>query len=114
MVVGWADAGELGKLSGNVVGVGGGRGWTITGADVAYRMERGYLTLDNGHVLPGGFDRSGWGQVILHEILHAVGLGHAGEQVQLMYETAHAGNITFGAGDITGMKKVGAPSGCLP
>lgn len=113
VVVGWANEDELPDLEGSVVGVGGGRGWSVEGEDVDVRMDRGYLTLDNGDVLPGGFDQSGWGQVMLHEVLHALGLGHADQPVQVMYGTASSKNIRFGAGDLTGMARVGAPAGCL-
>ena len=113
IVVGWADEREFPRLAGNVVGIGGGWGRGVSGADVRTRIERGFLTLDNGHVLPGGFDRTGWGQITLHEILHALGLGHAEESVQIMYGMAHRGNVGFGAGDLTGMQVVGAERGCL-
>ncbi len=113
IVVGWANESQWSTLAGGVVGVGGGSGIRVSGGDVAYRMQRGYLTLDNGHALPGGFDQRGWGQVILHEVLHALGLGHAQEQVQIMYGTAHRDNVRFGAGDLSGMRAVGAASGCL-
>jgi hypothetical protein len=113
IVVGWASAAEWSRLEGTVVGIGGGQGGRVSGADVAYRMRRGYLTLDNGHPLTPGFDQSGWGQVILHEVLHALGLGHARERVQLMYGSASRDNVRFGAGDLTGMQNVGAAPGCL-
>lgn len=114
IVVGWADEQRLPVLAGNVVGYGGGSGrWAPAGADVAVRIERGFVVLDNGHVLPGGFTRSGWGQIITHEALHALGLGHASESVQVMYGTAHQDNIRFGAGDLTGMRTIGAAPGCL-
>ena len=113
IVVGWASAAEWSRLAGSVVGIGGGNGARVSGADVAYRMGRGYLTLDNGHPLTPGFDQSGWGQVILHEVLHALGLGHAQERVQLMYGSASRDNVQFGAGDLTGMSRVGAAAGCL-
>lgn len=113
IVIGWANATELPALAGNVVGYGGGSGRAANGGDVRVRITRGFLVLDNGHVLPGGFEQSGWGQISLHEILHALGLGHAPESVQVMYGTAHRGNIRFGAGDLTGMQRIGAAPGCL-
>ena len=113
IVVGWADAAELPGLAGGVVGVGGGRGVGIRGADVRWRLDRGYLTLDRDEVLTPGFDSRGWGQVVLHEVLHALGLGHADQRVQVMYGTATADNLRFGAGDLTGMAKIGEPAGCL-
>jgi hypothetical protein len=113
--VGWSDDLALPRLAGNVVGIGGGLGYgaQTPGADVTYRMTRGYLILDNGHVLSPGYTQLGWGAVMMHEILHSLGLGHAQEPVQLMYGTMTEQNISPGAGDITGMKKVGAASGCL-
>ncbi|NUR09196.1 MAG: hypothetical protein HOQ22_01520 [Nocardioidaceae bacterium] len=113
IVVAWANATQYPDLAGNVVGIGGGRGWHVSGADVAVRMDRGYLTLDNGAMLAGGFDRSGWGQVMLHEVLHALGLGHANGSVQLMYGMASSSNFRFGAGDLAGLTKIGAAQGCL-
>ncbi len=114
IVVGWADEQRLPVLAGNVVGYGGGSGrWTPAGSDVAVQIERGFMVLDNGHMLPGGFTRSGWGQIITHEALHALGLGHASESVQIMYGMAHQDNIRFGAGDLTGMRTIGAAPGCL-
>ena len=115
MVVGWADAAALGDLAGSVVGVGGGEATSVTGKDVAYRMTRGYLTLDKDPdtSLPAGFDGMGWGQIMTHEVLHALGLGHAAGDTQVMFGTASARNYRFGAGDITGMGRIGAPAGCL-
>jgi hypothetical protein len=113
IAVGWANQDELASLKGSTVGYGGASGWSVTGADVRYRLQRGFLTLDNGHTLASGFDRWGWGQIELHEILHTLGLGHAATSDQLMYGTASWRNTKFGAGDLTGMGKVGAASGCL-
>lgn len=119
MVVSWATAAQFAQLSGSVVGIGGGTGRSInpsTGpADVKWRMVLGYLVLDAqaGMPIAPGFDGSGWGQIMQHEILHALGLGHAQTQTQLMFGTATSKNIGFGAGDLTGMARIGSASGCL-
>jgi hypothetical protein len=110
IVVGWADGRELPILARSVVGVGGALGSPLSGI---LRITRGYLTLDNGAVLPAGYGHHGWGQVMLHEVLHALGLGHASSDVQLMYGTAGDRNHRFGAGDLTGMRRIGEQAGCL-
>lgn len=115
MTVGWANATQFPSLAGSVVGVGGGTAVRVSDQDVAYRMVKGYLTLDNDPTssLPAGFDGFGWGQIMEHEVLHALGLGHAAADTQLMYGMASPKNFLFGQGDIAGMTKVGAASGCL-
>src|SRR6478609_7362850 len=113
VVVGWADPTELPALAGNVVGYGGWAGHTVQRANVRYKIDRGYLTLDNGATLDPGFERVGWGSVSMHEIMHALGLDHAGEPVQMMYPTLTDQNVNPGAGDITGLRRVGSAAGCL-
>ena len=116
MVVGWADEDEFADLDGASVGIGGGLAHLVSGADVDLQMVQGYLTLDNDPktALAQGFNGSGWGQVMMHEILHALGLGHAKGANQLMFGTATSQNYQFGAGDITGMQKVGLPAAACP
>ncbi|QWF20218.1 hypothetical protein KM427_14560 [Nocardioides sp. LMS-CY] len=115
LVVSWATAAQFPKLSGTVVGVGGGTGRRTLDADVRWRMVLGYLVLDAepGMPIAPGFDGSGWGQIMQHEILHALGLGHAVTPTQLMYGAATSRNARFGAGDLTGMTRIGSGSGCL-
>ena len=110
MVVGWANDTEFPRLAGSVIGIGGGfAAWTRSG----YEMTNGYLTLDNTAVLHPGFDTYGWGLVFEHGILHALGLGHAAESVQLMYPMLTRDTLMFGAGDVAGMQAVGTAAGCL-
>lgn len=116
VVVSWATPGEADDLAGSVVGIGGGRAVnTVADADVDYRMTQGFLTLDSTAAgIPTGYDQSGWGQVMMHEVLHAMGQGHARWfDTQLMWWQATSRNVHFGAGDRTGMRKVGLPAGCL-
>lgn len=113
IVVGWASEAELPTLAGNVVGYGGWTGRQVQGADVQFKIDRGYLILDNGATLQTGFDQVGWGTVSMHEIMHSLGLDHAGEAVQMMYPTLSEQNVNPGAGDITGLQTVGSGAGCL-
>lgn len=114
ITVSWADESELDDLAGRRVGTAGGSGAPAAeGADVEFELSRGYLALDNEHALPSGFKKPGWGQILLHEALHALGLGHAQETVQVMSPIASAENTRFGAGDISGMTRVGLPAGCI-
>lgn len=113
VTVGWASDLEYDKLGGNTVGYGGWTGHTIRRADVQFKIDRGYLILDNGATLQPGFDQVGWGSVSMHEIMHALGLDHAAEPVQMMYPELTAQNVNPGAGDIAGLTRVGSASGCL-
>ena len=44
---------------------------------------------------------------MMHEVLHAMGLGHAQTSQQVMAPFASDSNFQFGAGDLTGMHKIG-------
>lgn len=116
ITVGWASAAEVPSLAGDVVGVGGAAGTWIEGRDVRYRLVSGFIVLDRESTLPSGHATSGfsdWGQVMTHEGLHALGLGHAVDPRQLMTGVASLENHRFGAGDTAGMAAIGATNGCL-
>lgn len=117
IAVGWANEAQVPDLAGAVVGLGGGSVTAIPpGSDVGYKFVRGFVVLDNGHSLRQGYDTSGsttWGQVMLHEQLHALGLGHANGAEQVMFGGSSSLNHSFGAGDLTGMARVGEGQGCL-
>ncbi|HEX2028334.1 MAG TPA: hypothetical protein VHF25_10085, partial [Nitriliruptorales bacterium] len=75
------------------------------------------VDLDTGQTLPGGFG-SGItrGRVLLHELGHAVGLGHVADRDHLMHEplTDHPpGPARYAAGDRIGFRYVGRELGCL-
>jgi hypothetical protein len=115
ITVGWASAAKLAGLADSVVGIGGAGGNKITGHDVAWQLTRGWVTLDNRDPLaPGpGFGASSFGQVLIHELLHALGLGHAARPRNLMYPVASGQNTTFGPGDRAGIAHIGTAAGCL-
>lgn len=115
ITVGWANAQRLAGLVDSVVGLGGALGTEITGHDVSWKLTRGWVTLDNADPLQPkpGFGASSFGQVLLHETLHVLGLGHAEQPTQLMFPVASAQNTSFGPGDLAGIARVGATAGCL-
>jgi hypothetical protein len=111
--IAWAEERQVPKLAGNVVGLGGGSWLSNEGPP---ELSKGRAVFDYEHALRAGFDLSGsgtWGQVFVHEIMHALGLGHASEPVQVMAGTVSSLNHRFGAGDLTGMSMIGADQGCF-
>lgn len=113
----WSDEAHVSRLAGSVVGIGGGEAYGApAGRDVAYQIVQGSIVLDTGHTLVPGFTASGsgtWGQVMTHEALHVLGLGHATGYEQVMAPSIGSTNHLFGAGDLSGMARVGASNGCL-
>ncbi|MEY2553479.1 MAG: hypothetical protein QOC57_1339, partial [Ilumatobacteraceae bacterium] len=56
---------------------------------------------------------TGAGPVLLHELGHAVGLGHVANTTQIMNAATTAGGpTTYAAGDLTGLWQLGAAQGC--
>lgn len=54
-----------------------------------------------------------WGDVILHEFGHVLGLGHVEERSQVMYPQMTKRKARWGAGDLAGLQKLGSKRGCL-
>lgn len=73
------------------------------------------VVLDASRRLAAGFGPGTTdGEVLLHELAHAVGLGHVLDPTQVMYPQATNSESEFGAGDRAGLAALGASAGCHP
>lgn len=107
VVIGWADAGQVPELAGQVAGLGGGS------APEDSSRYRYYVT--GGVVLDtDAFTESAIAQsprvmeaLVMHEVAHLVGLGHVDEPMELMF-TTNDGQVDFGPGDLAGLAILGS------
>lgn len=112
-LVGWATPAQVPALRGDVAGLGGMQGGVGSDAKGFHRAVSGQVVIDSTHDVPGGFGKgSTRGEILLHEIGHAVGLEHALRQHQIMSYNILAVD-RFGAGDLNGLRKVGRSAGCF-
>ncbi len=119
LVVAWASPEQTSwNLTGDTIGRGGQlktRLARTAKGKRAYQITRSGLVLDNTFAAPPGtIGPNARASIIVHELGHVVGLGHADEQAQQMYPSAiNAYNSIYQAGDLKGLRKVGLMTGCL-
>jgi len=78
-------------------------------------LVSGQVVLNADNRLSAGFGAGTTdGEVLLHELAHAVGLNHVLDPTQVMYPQTTSGESTFGAGDRAGLAALGARAGCHP
>lgn len=136
LTLAWADRASTDMLSDGAAGFGGAN-WTTgvidaTGARGA-QIRSGFVALDaeGARAEDSHLDsaiRTGdaaWAadlsaryeawrlQLAMHELGHAVGLGHAGGTAQIMYPVATSTQTEWGQGDLTGLSRVGAANPCF-
>ncbi|MDO9495922.1 MAG: hypothetical protein Q7J48_09485 [Nocardioides sp.] len=109
LVIAWLRPGQTPLLTGGYVGQA--RSFTdsegrITGAQVAINRNA-RVDLKRGF---GAAPRRG--TLLMHELTHAIGLGHVQRRTQVMYPNVAAVSSRFGAGDLAGLAHVGAQRGC--
>jgi len=119
LVVAWATPAQTKwDLRGPTLG----RGGVLSSAGVRqpdgswkYRTTRAGVVIDSTAKLRGGFDRGSLrGRVLMHELAHAAGLSHTTGAYQVMRATASTARpARWGAGDLTGLSRIGKNEGCL-
>lgn len=120
LTVRWSRAADEPLLKGGVIGAAAPAGpfGTYRG-DLEFDSGEVILDYEESDVLDPGFALNGhrtlsWGSAMHHEILHALGLGHAAGGHQVMYPLLGDDNQEFGAGDLAGMSAIGASTDCFP
>jgi hypothetical protein len=105
--------------SGYASGVGGWmmKGWTDGDGHWHAAIGRGFVVINsgqNGLYKPGYGAGMTRGALLLHEIGHAMGLGHVGTTREIMYPTMLDRSFSrYKSGDRTGLRKVGRSLGCV-
>jgi Matrixin len=122
IVVAWAAPGkgkghsDLLSNDSREVGVGGFQAYSWSRGKTVHRLRilAGFVVISTrSNSIKGGFGKGpNRGGLLLHEFGHAVGLGHTKDKLQIMYPVLGP-YATYGAGDRTGLRKVGRPAGCI-
>jgi hypothetical protein len=113
ILVGWTAMPLQARVHGSVVG------WAahaplISGGSQDV-VTTGTIALDSGAVSvhPGFGAGRRWGNVVLHELGHLLGLDHSEAAGEVMHATVDHGAGAWGAGDRAGLAYLGRGAGCL-
>jgi hypothetical protein len=116
VLIGWTTAAHSDLLRGqspNVLGVTRSAWFGVTRDGTTTAATRSaVIALNQSKRLPLTGSLS-WYAVVLHELSHAMGLGHAGSSRQLMYPQIQPGLSDLQTGDLAGLAKLGRSQGCI-
>jgi len=120
IVIAWAGRSQSPMITGDgVAGVGGPIGWhgnVEEDGTPVLTWSRGTVVLNSAfnRLDPGFGTGATMGRLVMHELGHVVGLGHAVTGSQVMFPTLREGYPgAWGAGDRAGLAGLGAEQGCI-
>ncbi len=114
LVVSFARHDKLALGSNYLSGTGqiGEGGWTAAGTTANMKIVKGYAVIDAD--LYNRSTPNVRAATLLHELGHSVGLNHAAYNTEVMYGMLAAASPTYySAGDLSGLRAVGRPAGCI-
>ena len=123
LVIAWAprgtQAGQSDLFGGDADGEGG---WTESGvskdgATWTWQIKRGFVVVDPAGAVdyaPGFGPGQSRGVLLMHELGHAVGLGHVDNRRDVMFPViTSSSRAQWGPGDLAGLARVGKSAGCI-
>lgn len=85
----------------------------VSSARLTSRGATGTITLNTDRALEPSFSsRKSTGAILMHEIGHAIGLGHSPDPADVMFPQVQSGPLSWGPGDLTTLAAAGAARGC--
>lgn len=115
LYIAWASPRQVPGLRGSTAGLGGPHAWA--GRDAkgpVWVHEYGNVVLDRTQPMKPGFG-TGFtlGELLMHEVMHALGAGHVSDRTQIMNPVMTPGPARLGAGDLAFLHAVGMAGGCI-
>jgi hypothetical protein len=114
LYVAWSTSAVVPRLAGNVIGLGGpGVSYNRIGAQ--WRVESGGVVIDKAAHVSTALGKQGatLQSLLLHELGHAMGLGHSESKANVMYEGLGSwSRPSLGPGDLAGLRDLSSSTTC--